>query len=98
MNNSRETIFVMLKHAARFGVVAGAVLSVVTTIVMTAWDWLENPGGIFRSEAGTNWQFVLDTATSWLLPTFGQAALIAAAGHLLVSGIRRAAAIRRGGH
>lgn len=59
-----------------FGLKAGAVMAVLVTAVITAWEWLENPGGIFHGPDGTNWSFVYDTATSWLLPTFAYVAVI----------------------
>jgi hypothetical protein len=51
------------------GPVTGAVVSATVTAIVVAWEWIENPGGIFRSELGTNWQFVSDTAISWFVPT-----------------------------
>jgi len=66
---------------------AGALVSATVTIIMVVWEWLENPGGIFRSDSGTNWEFVYDTAISWLLPTFGYVTAIAVAGHLLWLGV-----------
>jgi len=62
---------------------------------MTLWDWLDNPSGIFHGPKGTNWNFVLETAVSWLIPTFVAAALIAVVCHLFVSGIRHFATNRR---
>lgn len=52
------------------GPATGAIVSAIVTIIIVTWEWLENPGGIFRSELGTNWQFVFDTAVSWIVPTF----------------------------
>ncbi|MGI9265524.1 MAG: hypothetical protein ACR2QU_11395 [Gammaproteobacteria bacterium] len=72
-----------------FGIALGSVVSLLVTAFVTAWEWIENPGGIFRDEAGTNWQFVYDTAISWLLPTFLYVAMASAIVHLMVSGIRR---------
>lgn len=60
-----------------FGIAVGVVLSTAVTLFMVAWEWLENPGGIFRDETGTNWQFILDTAVSWFIPTFVYASVIA---------------------
>jgi hypothetical protein len=56
---------------------AGALIAAGVTVIMVIWEWLENPGGIFRSENGTNWGFVFDTATSWFIPTFIYAAVVA---------------------
>ena len=60
-----------------FGIVVGVVVSVIVTLVMVTWEWLENPGGIFRNAEGTNWSFILDTAVSWFVPTLVYAAIIA---------------------
>jgi len=73
----------------RFGIATGALTSVAVTLIVVVWEWLENPGGIFRNETGTNWGFVLDTATSWLIPTFIYAAVIASVAHLGWSAIKR---------
>jgi hypothetical protein len=67
----------------------GGLVSLLVTVIVTVWDWVENPGGIFRDATGTNWQFVCDTAISWLLPTFLYVAVISSVIHLMVSGIRR---------
>jgi hypothetical protein len=83
-----------LTKSARFGVVAGASVAVLVATVMAAWDWLENPGGIFRGPDGTDWGVLLDTLTSWLFPTFLAAASIALLCHLAVTWIRHAAAGR----
>ena len=37
-------------------------------VLMTFWDWLENPSAIFHNAQGTDWQFVWETAISWWLP------------------------------
>ena len=84
-----------LMKTARFGALTGACVAALLSVVMTAWDWLENPGGIFRGTDGTRWGFVFETLLSWLVPAFLAAALIAALGHLAVSRIRHAAARRR---
>jgi hypothetical protein len=64
------------------GPATGAVIASAVTFVMVAWEWVENPGGIFRGESGTNWNFVFDTAISWFVPTLINATLIALAVHL----------------
>ncbi|PCI74077.1 MAG: hypothetical protein COB20_15525 [SAR86 cluster bacterium] len=52
--------------------------------VFSTWSWIENPGGIFRDSASTNWRFVYDTATSWFIPTFLYTLVLASLLHLLV--------------
>ena len=64
------------------GLAAGVAISSTVTVIIVIWEWLENPGGIFRGESGTNWGFVFDTAISWFVPTFVYAALFASALHL----------------
>lgn len=51
------------------GPVTGTLVSAIVTVIVVVWEWIENPGGIFHSEHGTNWQFVSDTAISWFVPT-----------------------------
>lgn len=63
------------------GLAAGALVSAAVTVIVVVWEWLENPGGIFRSESGTNWGFVFDTTISWLVPTFVYAAVLASVLH-----------------
>ena len=75
------------------GLAAGAAISSTVTVVIVVWEWLENPGGIFRGESGTNWGFVFDTAISWFVPTFIYAALFASALHLAWS-VARAVFLR----
>ena len=64
------------------GLAAGFVVSFVVTIVVVIWEWLENPGGIFRGASGTNWEFVFETAISWFVPTFINVAVLASVIHL----------------
>jgi hypothetical protein len=72
-----------------FGIVAGASTSAVVSLVIVTWEWLENPGGIFHNADGTNWKFVVETAVSWLVPTFIYVAVLAAILHLGWSAWRR---------
>jgi hypothetical protein len=71
------------------GLAVGAIVSSSITGIVVVWEWLENPGGIFHSEIGTNWEFVLDTATSWFMPTFVYATIIASVLHLAWSFIEK---------
>ncbi len=59
------------------GVVVGTTVSITVTLIVTVWEWIENPGGIFRGSQGTNWNFIADTALSWITPTFFYATSIA---------------------
>jgi hypothetical protein len=60
-----------------FGIVVGVAVSTVVTLIVVTWEWLENPGGIFRNGDGTNWNFILETAISWFVPTLIYTAIIA---------------------
>lgn len=71
-----------------FGPACGAIAATLATLIFTGWDWWSNPGGIFRDETGTSWQFVYETAISWFVPTFLYVAVLAALLHLCVSGVR----------
>mgnify|MGYP001815314922 CR=1 FL=1 len=71
-----------------FGLVTGAAVAALVTLIMCVWEWLENPGGIFRDASGTHWHFVYDTAVSWFLPVFGWVAILAALAHLAVTRLR----------
>ena len=53
-----------------FDIVTGAFVSATVTLFIVAWEWLENPGGIYRDANGTNLGIVFDTAISWLVPMF----------------------------
>jgi hypothetical protein len=66
-----------------FGLLVGAVIALTVTVIIVVWEWLENPGGIFRTADGTNWAFVRDTALSWLIPTFVNSAIVASVARLL---------------
>lgn len=67
----------------------GAIVAVLLTAVITIWEWIENPGGIYRGEQGTDWRIVYETAISWLAPAFVTIALLAAAGHGLWTLVRK---------
>lgn len=74
---------------ARFfltGLLFGTAVALSVTLVICVWEWIENPGGIFRGADGTNWGFVFDTAISWLLPTFFYAVVFAWLVQLFVKG------------
>lgn len=73
----------------RFAVAIGFVVATLITIIITAWEWIENPGGIFRGPNGTNWQFVFETATSWFIPSFVSIVVVAALGCLIRNWLRR---------
>jgi hypothetical protein len=69
------------------GPAIGAVVSIAVTVIMVIWEWIENPGGIFRDASGSNWGFLYDTAISWLVPTFGYVTAIAVSVHVVWFGV-----------
>ncbi len=69
-------IALLFKHSALLSLKWASIFSVMVTLVIVLWEWLENPGGIFHGVNGTQWQFVYDTAISWLLPTLGYSMLL----------------------
>lgn len=77
------------KQFFSFSLYTGFSVAFLLTLIITLWEWLENPSGIFHNQNGTNWRFVFDTSISWFIPTFINVVLIAAAGHLLFSFIKR---------
>jgi len=87
----KEQVSPATTRASRWwlGLAVGGTVSAIVTIVVGTWEWLENPGGIFRSESGTNWGVMYDTAISWLMPTFVYAAVIASVVHLVWLGVSR---------
>lgn len=72
-----------LKTFWAFGLFIAIGLALLLSIIFSAWSWAENPGGIFRDSAGTNWNFVYDTAISWFVPTFLNTFIIASLLHLV---------------
>jgi len=70
------------------GLSFGAAAALSVTLVICVREWMENPGGIFRGDDGTNWGFVFDTAISWLIPTFFYAVLFAWFVQLFLKGTR----------
>lgn len=68
-----------------FGLWVGFTVATLLMSVFTFWNWLENPGGIFRDEAGTHWPFVFETAISWFLPSFVSLFVVASLMHLALN-------------
>jgi hypothetical protein len=79
---SQDTASAIVPRPWWLGLAVGVAISSTVTVIIVIWEWLENPGGIFRGDGGTNWGFVFDTAISWFVPTFVYAALFASALHL----------------
>jgi hypothetical protein len=77
------------KHFWSFGLSVGFISAFILTFIITLWEWLENPAGIFHNDNGTNWFFVYETAKSWFVPTFINVTVFSAVAHLLLSLIKR---------
>ena len=50
------------------GAIAALLAGLIAAVPMTIADWRLNPSGIFRTEHGTNWTIVAETAFSWFWP------------------------------
>ena len=71
------------------GTCSGMVIAFLFAAIPASIDWYNNPGAIFRTEAGTDWAILSETWFSWFWPL----ALIAAPMAVLVHAWR---AHRRG--
>ena len=60
------------------GLATALAAAAALTLLVTVWEVVEKPGGIFRTEAGWRWDFVVETALSWFLPTLGGLAPVTA--------------------
>ena len=89
VTNKRSNTSAILPVFWWIGFAVGAASSVSVTVVVVIWEWVENPGGIFHGESGTNWPFVFDTAISWFIPTFVYVAIIVSISHLAWAALRR---------
>ena len=58
----------MPKKYYLYAILLGATVGLIVASAMSFLDWRHNPGGIFHSDLGTNWQFVWDTWISWFTP------------------------------
>lgn len=77
----------LLKSGA-VGAVVGLACALGQALVVTLWELVENPGGIFRTAQGWRWDFLLETFASWFLPVAGPGALLGAAAALLIAWLR----------
>lgn len=69
-----------LSHSTYLALKLGSVVGTLTAAAFAIWDWIENPGGVFRGQDGTSWPIVLETGLSWFIPTF----LIVGGGTLVI--------------
>lgn len=73
------------QHCWSFGLAFGLFVASIVTLVITVWEWVENPGGIFYDGNSTQWSMLYDTAISWFVPTLLYAAIAATIGHLSIT-------------
>jgi hypothetical protein len=50
------------------GTRSGIVIAFLFAAIPAAIDWYNNPGAIFRTEAGTDWAILAETWFSWFWP------------------------------
>jgi len=74
----------MLRQRLRILVRISLVLALILSSIVTAVEWWQNPGGIYRSASGTDWSIVQETWSSWFVPTL----LTAVGASMGVLGIR----------
>ena len=74
----------MLRKRLRILTRIGLIIAIVLSTIVTAVEWWQNPGSIYRTDAGTDWRIVQETWTSWFLPTLITVVAVA----LVVTGIR----------
>ncbi len=76
------------KHFWSFSLILGFLSAFILALVITVWEWIENPSGIFHNQYETNWSFVYATFKSWFVPTFINATIISCTIYLLVKLIK----------
>lgn len=68
-NNMQATsISEIVSKSSRLGLAVGIVTAVAVSLFFTTWDWIANPGGVFRDAGATKWSVIYDTAASWFWP------------------------------
>jgi hypothetical protein len=59
----------MIRWAANCSMSVALVVAASLAGLVTYEDWRRNPDGIFQTEEGTQWPYVIDTFASWFFPT-----------------------------
>jgi cytochrome bd-type quinol oxidase subunit 1 len=59
----------MIRWAANCSMSVALFVATSLSGFITYEDWRNNPGGIFQTEEGTQWPYVIDTFASWFFPT-----------------------------
>ena len=70
------------------GICSGVLVGFILASLPTAIHWYNNPGGVFRSDSGTNWGIVFETWLSWFWPVSLLAIPVALLVHAWVSNRR----------
>ncbi|MAG75787.1 MAG: hypothetical protein CL811_03410 [Colwelliaceae bacterium] len=68
----------MTKSIWLFSLLAGSIGAIAITSIVLAWEFLENPGGLYHDHRQIHWPIVYETAISWLLEAFIVFTLISA--------------------
>ena len=58
------------EKSIRTGVLWALFIAFAASAVPAFMDWRLNPGGLFRSGAGTHWGIVIETMWTWFWPVF----------------------------
>lgn len=85
---NRQQVHEIITGMKKFWIIGpatGLAIAVLLTLVFTTWNWVENPGEIFRDASGTQWRIVYDNAASWFLPTLVPVTIAAILGHIGVT-------------
>ena len=58
----------MNRRSWLLGILIGTSVGLIVAVAVSYIDWQHNPQEIFHDDLGTNWDVVLETATSWFVP------------------------------
>lgn len=79
---------ILYKKVFLFALYSSLIVATLLTAIVTIWEWLDNPSGIFYDQNNTNYQFLFDTALSWFLPTFIYMFILSAVNYLLLVAVK----------
>ena len=85
----------MLRQRLRVSARLGLVVALIVSTTVTAIEWWQNPGGIYHSDAGTDWTIVRETWSSWFVPTLLTVAGVAVLIMLVMMAVGSAAEKKR---
>lgn len=58
----------MIRTTFRIALSAGLLAGLLIAGGVTLMEWWQNPGGIYQTQAGTQWHIVWQTWSSWFFP------------------------------